>query len=289
MAFTRVVGPGIHSLSNIDSHNINSSGIITATKFDGPFDSLTISGNLSIGGTLTYEDVTNIDSVGIVTARQGIEVGTRPGIAASISVDGNVVFSGIATVGQFGKPGIAFTDANIKVGNTALDSLTTGTNNTAVGDAALTANTGGSHNTAVGRNALLGNTTASNNTGIGYDALRANTTGAQNVAVGRGALLSNTTASYNVAMGYLALEDNTTGANNTAVGTFVSRKFLNKSKVMITLATAHPSKFIDSVQSAVGKAIAQPIEMKQLYSKTERVIFAPNEVNFYKEYINKES
>ena len=72
MAFTRVVGPGIHSLSNIDSHNIHSSGIITATKFDGPFDSLTVSGNLSIGGTLTYEDVTNIDSVGLFTARKGI-------------------------------------------------------------------------------------------------------------------------------------------------------------------------------------------------------------------------
>ena len=72
MSFTRVVGPGIHSLSNIDSHNIHSSGIITATKFDGPFDSLSISGNLSIGGTLTYEDVTNIDSVGLITARKGI-------------------------------------------------------------------------------------------------------------------------------------------------------------------------------------------------------------------------
>ena len=72
MAFTRVVGPGIHSLSNIDSHNIHSSGIITATKFDGPFDSLTVSGNLSIGGTLTYADVTNIDSVGLITARKGI-------------------------------------------------------------------------------------------------------------------------------------------------------------------------------------------------------------------------
>ena len=72
MAFTRVVGPGIHSLSNIDSHNIHSSGIITATKFDGPFDSLSISGNLSIGGTLTYEDVTYIDSVGLITARKGI-------------------------------------------------------------------------------------------------------------------------------------------------------------------------------------------------------------------------
>jgi len=82
MAFTRVVGPGIHSLSNIDSHNIHSSGIITATKFDGPFDSLSISGNLSIGGTLTYEDVTNIDSVGLITARNGLIVS---GAAATFS------------------------------------------------------------------------------------------------------------------------------------------------------------------------------------------------------------
>ena len=34
----------------------------------------TISGNLSIGGTLTYQDVTNIDSVGIITAQEGIQV-----------------------------------------------------------------------------------------------------------------------------------------------------------------------------------------------------------------------
>ena len=72
MAFTRVVGTGIHTEANINSHNIKSTGIITATKFDGPFDSLTVSGNLSIGGTLTYEDVKNVDSVGLITARKGI-------------------------------------------------------------------------------------------------------------------------------------------------------------------------------------------------------------------------
>ena len=78
MAFTKVVGAGIHTLSNITSHNIHSSGIVTATKFDGPFDNLnvtgitTFAGDVSIGGTLTYEDVTNIDSVGLVTARDGI-------------------------------------------------------------------------------------------------------------------------------------------------------------------------------------------------------------------------
>ena len=34
----------------------------------------TLSGNVSIGGTLTYEDVTNVDSVGVVTARSGIDI-----------------------------------------------------------------------------------------------------------------------------------------------------------------------------------------------------------------------
>ena len=78
MAFTKVVGAGIHTLSNITSHNVHSSGIITATKFDGPFDNINVSGaatftgNVTIGGTLTYEDVTNVDAIGIITARDGI-------------------------------------------------------------------------------------------------------------------------------------------------------------------------------------------------------------------------
>ena len=58
----------------------------------------TFSRNVSIAGTLTYEDVTNVDSIGLVTARNGIEVGASPGVAASISVDGNAIFSGITTV-----------------------------------------------------------------------------------------------------------------------------------------------------------------------------------------------
>ena len=57
----------------------------------------TFSRNVSIAGTLTYEDVTNVDSIGLVTARNGIEVGASPGVAASISVDGNAIFSGITT------------------------------------------------------------------------------------------------------------------------------------------------------------------------------------------------
>ena len=104
MAFTRILGPGIHTASNINSHNINSTGIITATAFVGnitgnvtggassitgsPSVSLgnvnagiatftgaltgttaNFSGNVSVGGVLTYEDVKNVDSLGKVWCR----------------------------------------------------------------------------------------------------------------------------------------------------------------------------------------------------------------------------
>ena len=47
--------------------SLDTSGNISAV--DGTF-----TGNVSIGGTLTYEDVTNIDAVGIITAQAGIRV-----------------------------------------------------------------------------------------------------------------------------------------------------------------------------------------------------------------------
>ena len=47
--------------------------------------------NVSIGGTLTYEDVTNIDSVGVVTARGGIKVGAGKSISA---VSGTLTYYG---------------------------------------------------------------------------------------------------------------------------------------------------------------------------------------------------
>ena len=55
--------------------------------------------NVSIGGTLTYEDVTNVDSTGIVTAKSGIKIGIplTTGIGASLDSTGNAQFSGIVT------------------------------------------------------------------------------------------------------------------------------------------------------------------------------------------------
>ena len=51
----------------------------------------TFTGDVGVGGTLTYEDVTNIDSIGIITARSGINV-----------TSGNVTVGGktLATTGK---------------------------------------------------------------------------------------------------------------------------------------------------------------------------------------------
>ena len=43
-------------------------------------------GNVSVGGTLTYEDVTNVDSVGLVTARTGVRI-----------VGGGLTVAGVST------------------------------------------------------------------------------------------------------------------------------------------------------------------------------------------------
>ena len=62
--------------ADIPTVNNITAGVVTATTFSGNITGTTASftGDVGIGGTLTYEDVTNIDSVGIITARAGINV-----------------------------------------------------------------------------------------------------------------------------------------------------------------------------------------------------------------------
>ena len=59
-----------HDGSAATFNNINSN----VTSGVSTFASLNITGDLDVGGALTYEDVTNIDSVGVITARAGIDV-----------------------------------------------------------------------------------------------------------------------------------------------------------------------------------------------------------------------
>ena len=82
-------GYGVTVLGTTRTQQINVTGVST---FVGD---ATFSGNVSVGGTLTYEDVTNIDSVGLITARTGIKVlagGINAvGVVTGTSFDGNLV------------------------------------------------------------------------------------------------------------------------------------------------------------------------------------------------------
>ena len=148
MAFTRILGPGIHTASNINSHNINSTGIITAVSFVGnltggassitgsPHVSLgninagittltgalsgttaNFSGNVTVGGLLTYEDVKNVDSVGIITARSGVDVDDFLDVGSNIKL-GN---AGVITATTFKGDG-DFVELDVD-GHTNLDNV----------------------------------------------------------------------------------------------------------------------------------------------------------------------
>ena len=162
MAFTRILGPGIHTASNINSHNIKSTGIITAVSFVGDGSGLTgiastdniitgtaatfntypvdinagmtvagvssfasaisgttadFSGNDSIGGVLTYEDVKNVDSLGIITARSGVDVDDFLDVGSNIKL-GN---SGVITATTFKGDG-DFVELDVD-GHTNLDNV----------------------------------------------------------------------------------------------------------------------------------------------------------------------
>tara|TARA_Y100000591_G_scaffold333080_1_gene373519 strand:+ start:503 stop:2215 length:1713 start_codon:yes stop_codon:yes gene_type:complete len=99
---TKVDGGGISTTSDYRV------GVITATKFVGPVEgsltgainatSANFTGNVTIGGTLTYEDVTNIDSIGLGTFRNGIHVKTGTATTALV-VEGDGRVTGILTIG----------------------------------------------------------------------------------------------------------------------------------------------------------------------------------------------
>jgi hypothetical protein len=162
MAFTRILGPGIHTASNINSHNIKSTGIITAVSFVGDGAGLTgiastdniitgtaatfntypvdinagmtvagvssfsgaisgttanFSGNVTVGGVLTYEDVKNVDSIGIITARSGVDVDDFLDVGSNIKL-GN---AGVITATTFKGDG-DFVELDVD-GHTNLDNV----------------------------------------------------------------------------------------------------------------------------------------------------------------------
>jgi len=200
--------PTLINASDVDN------GLIRLAKTGGNPSAL----NLEAQGD--YNAIHSTNSVRGGTAR-AFRIYVGPDQRFAIDTTGIGIFENDIKVGaDTSKLDIGFgpsnAPSNTRVGQGALESVSTGTSNTAIGQLAVRLTTTGGSNTAVGQTALRDNTTGSNNTAIGQAALRA-VSGNNNTAVGKSALQDGTSFSGNTAVGREALRRCTT-INNTAVG-----------------------------------------------------------------------
>ena len=114
-----VTHTGIVKISDTTASTNNITGALVVSGGVGIAKSLNVAGNLSVGGTLTYEDVTRIDSVGIVTAGGGLYVGRTEGGGTGIGITatpvGHIVAAGIVTAS--GGFAIGINSSGTAVGN----------------------------------------------------------------------------------------------------------------------------------------------------------------------------
>jgi len=66
---------------------------------------------------------------------------------------------------------------------------------------------------------------------------------------------------------------------HTAVGVKVAAEARDPATPMVTLATAHPAKFPDAVEAAIGTRPALPSRMADLYDRKERVTEVPDDLD----------
>ena len=211
-------------------------------RFETTSTGAKVTGDLSVTGVLTYEDVTNVDSVGIITARDDIKVGSGVTITPAgagfyagivtatnfVKIDGSSIGGLDASVGSYNVIGGSSAGAQLTssanrdtlIGTEAGTVLTSGEKNTFVGAFAGKFQSTSNRNTAFGASALVQNS-GDANTAVGFEALSGESerlSMIQNTAVGQGALRKLDEADYNTAIGAMSLYNCVTGNSNVAIG-----------------------------------------------------------------------
>ena len=96
---------GIVKITDTTASTNSGDGSLVISGGVGIAKSLNVAGNLSVGGTLTYEDVQRIDSIGIVTAGGGLYVGRDEGGGTGIGITatpkGHIIAAGVVTATQY--------------------------------------------------------------------------------------------------------------------------------------------------------------------------------------------
>jgi hypothetical protein len=97
---TDATNAGYAKTAGISTTSQGLSGTPSITVQDVIGVGATFSGNVTIGGTLTYEDVTNIDVVGLITARSGVDFGS-PAVVRIESASSTKTSTSQASVDSF--------------------------------------------------------------------------------------------------------------------------------------------------------------------------------------------
>jgi len=105
-------------------NGITVTGVVTATTTTQNISGdLTVTGNLGVGGTVTYEDVTNVDSVGVITARSSININNAAGTGIGVTINsGGINVAGVITATSFS----GIDSDKISEGNTEVETVDTG-------------------------------------------------------------------------------------------------------------------------------------------------------------------
>ncbi|HVI08066.1 MAG TPA: hypothetical protein VND65_07195 [Candidatus Binatia bacterium] len=181
---TALTGGGAVSLGGTTTLNVDT------TKVPLLAASNTFTGNQTMNGNLTATGM--VSGAGFQIASNLFDYGSYTNANSFLGFSGNVTLTG---------------QANVGIGQAALQQLTSGGANTAAGVSALGLNTSGSYNVAIGQGALYVSGTASQNTAVGTAALPDTTTATQITGVG-----------YTAGLTYDGSRD--TGYINTFVGAF---------------------------------------------------------------------
>ena len=102
------------------SYNLTGTPDITVNNLTAGFGTITsdlaVTGNVTVGGTLTYENLTNQDVLGLATYRSGLNVGSTEGSGAGVAVTitpyGNAYFgrTGVVTASTLNVTSAAVSD-----------------------------------------------------------------------------------------------------------------------------------------------------------------------------------
>ena len=218
MALTKVTGQVVSNTTDVTVGVLTVSGISTFTGRVAIGTDLRVEGSVSVGGTVTYEDVTNVNSIGDITVGSGI----------TLSKDGDIFFTGIMTGNGSGLTGVANTDVifpdKISFSDSAAGSINIGVSS----DLQIY------HNT----NSFIDNTTNNNlnirNTGNGSIQIKPSTAGVK--------LFYGDSEKLETASGGVTVTGNIVGTSFTTSGPTGQTAFVNQHAVGVG-STSTTGKF----------------------------------------------